>query len=56
MATLNHATTTASQKRGGTISLASILYTWFGLAFLISSLLIGISVLLQRSGQRPNGE
>jgi hypothetical protein len=51
MATLNHATTTASQKRGGAISLASILYAWFGLAFLISSLLIGISV--QRNGELP---
>ena len=51
MATLNHATTTASHKRAGAIALASILYAWFGLAFLISSLLIGISAL--RNGELP---
>ncbi len=51
MATLNHATTSASQKRGGAITLAAILYCWFGLAFLISSLLIVISAL--RNGELP---
>ena len=51
MATLNHATTTATHKRSGVIAPASILYAWFGLAFLISSLLIGISAL--RNGELP---
>ncbi len=51
MATLNNATTTASQRRSGAITLAAILYYWFGLAFLISSLLIVISAL--RNGELP---
>jgi len=51
MATLNNAATTASHKRGGAITFAAILYCWFGLAFLISSLLIGIYTL--RNGELP---
>jgi hypothetical protein len=51
MATMNNATTTASQRRSVTITLAAILYYWFGLAFLISSLLIVISAL--RNGELP---
>jgi hypothetical protein len=51
MATVNHVTTTAIQRRSGVMTLAAILYCWFGLAFLISSLLIAISVL--RNGELP---
>ena len=51
MATVNHATTTASQRRSGAMTLAAILYCWFGLAFLVSSLLIAISAL--RNGELP---
>ncbi len=51
MATLNNAMTTPSQRRGGAITLAAILYCWFGLAFLISSLLIVIYTL--RNGELP---
>jgi hypothetical protein len=48
MATIKHAATTASHQRSGTITLAAILYCWFGLAFLISSLLIVIYTLRNR--------
>ena len=51
MTTVNHAATPASQRRGATITLAAILYCWFGLSFLVSSLLIVISTL--RNGQLP---
>ena len=51
MATLKHAATTANHQRSGAITLAAILYYWFGLAFLISSLLIVISAL--RNGELP---
>ena len=44
-------TTTASQKRGSAITLAAILYCWFGFAFLISSLLIVIYA--RRNGELP---
>ncbi len=50
MATLKHATT-ASQRRSGPITLAAILYSWFGFAFLISSLLITVYTL--RNGRLP---
>ena len=48
MATLNNAVTPASQRRSGVIALAAILYCWFGLAFLISSMLIVIFALRSR--------
>jgi hypothetical protein len=51
MATVNRAATPASQRRSGAMILATILYCWFGLAFLISSLLIVISAL--RNGDLP---
>jgi ABC-type antimicrobial peptide transport system permease subunit len=51
MTTVKHAATTASQRRSGAITLAAILYCWFGLAFLISSLLIVTSAL--RNGELP---
>ena len=51
MATVNRATTPAHHHRSGAITLAAILYCWFGLAFLISSLLIVISAL--RNGELP---
>jgi hypothetical protein len=51
MTTVNHAATPANQRRGTTITLAAILYCWFGLSFLVSSLLIVISTL--RNGSLP---
>ena len=51
MAILNNATTPASQQRSVALMLAAILYCWFGLAFLISSLLI-VSFAL-RNAQLP---
>src|SRR5687767_10607878 len=51
MATMNHAATTAGHQRSGAITLAAILYCWFGLAFLVSSLLIVSSAL--RNGWLP---
>jgi hypothetical protein len=51
MATLNHAKTADGQHRTVAITLAAILYGWFGLAFLVSSLLIGIYTL--RNGALP---
>src|SRR5215211_5154373 len=51
MTTLNNARTTANHQRGGAVTLAAILFCWFGLAFLVSSLLIVISAL--RNGELP---
>jgi hypothetical protein len=51
MATLNNVTMPVSHRRTGAITLAAILYCWFGLAFLISSLLIVIYAL--RNGTLP---
>ncbi len=51
MATVNHAATPASQRRNGAVTLAAILYCWFGLAFLVSSLLIATYAL--RNGSLP---
>jgi hypothetical protein len=51
MATVKHAATPASYQRSGAITLAAILYCWFGLSFLVSSQLIVISTL--RNGQLP---
>jgi hypothetical protein len=51
MATLTTATPAASQRRGGALTLAAILYCWFGLAFLISSVLIANAAL--RNGKLP---
>ena len=51
MAPVNHAATPASQRRTGAMTLAAILYCWFGLAFLVSSLLITIFAL--RNGELP---
>jgi hypothetical protein len=51
MATLDDTTPTASQRRSGAMTLTAILSCWFGLAFLISSLLIGSSAL--RNGELP---
>lgn len=48
---LNNVTTSTSYKRSGAITTAAILYCWFGLAFLISSLLSAIYVL--RNGSLP---
>jgi hypothetical protein len=50
MATVNNATT-ASRLRSGAITVVAILYCWFGFAFLVSSLLIGVYVL--RNGALP---
>jgi hypothetical protein len=51
MTTVNHAATTASHKLSGALALAAIVYCWFGLAFLVSSLLIVIYAL--RNGSLP---
>jgi len=51
MATVNHAPTPASHQRSAAMTLAAILYCWFGLAFLVSSLLITIFAL--RNGELP---
>jgi hypothetical protein len=51
MTTVNHTATTASYRRTAAMTLAATLYCWFGLAFLISSLLIVIFAL--RSGSLP---
>lgn len=40
MATSTHATRTAGRTRNGAITLAAMLYCWFGFAFLVSSLVI----------------
>jgi hypothetical protein len=45
MATMKQAATTARHKLSSTLTLAAILYCWFGLAFLVSSLLIVIYAL-----------
>ena len=44
-------TTPAIHRRTGALTLAAILYCWFGLAFLVSSLLIATYVL--RNGSLP---
>lgn len=45
MAMIHNALVTDQQRRSGAITLSAILYGWFGFAFLVSSLLIGVSVL-----------
>ncbi len=51
MAPVNHAPTPASHQRSAAMTLAAILFCWFGLAFLVSSLLITIFAL--RNGSLP---
>jgi hypothetical protein len=51
MAILKHATIPADQRRSGAITLASILYCWFGFAFLLSSVLVVISTV--QNGHLP---
>ena len=51
MATVNHGVTIVSHRRSRAITVAAILYCWFGLAFLVSSLLIVIYAL--RNGSLP---
>jgi hypothetical protein len=49
MAILNDATTIARTRRSGALSLVVILYCWFGFAFIVSSLLIGLYALQTRN-------
>jgi hypothetical protein len=51
MATVKQATIPASRQRSGATTLAAILYCWFGLAFLVSSMLIAVYTL--RNGRLP---
>ena len=51
MATLTTATPAAGQRRGGARTVAATLYCWFGLALLISSVLIANAAL--RNGKLP---
>jgi hypothetical protein len=51
MATMKQATIPASRQRSGATTLAAILYCWFGLAFLVSSMLIAVYTL--RNGWLP---
>lgn len=51
MAALDTGTTAANRRRAGVITLAAILYCWFGLAFLVSGLLIGSAAV--RNGALP---
>jgi ABC-type antimicrobial peptide transport system permease subunit len=49
MAILNDATTFARKRRSGALTLVAILYCWFGFAFIVSSLLIGLYALRTRN-------
>ena len=51
MAAVKQATKPASRQRSGATTLAAILYCWFGLAFLVSSMLIAVYTL--RNGRLP---
>ena len=51
MTIIHNALVTDQQRRSGTITLSAILYGWFGFAFLVSSLLIGVYVL--QNGRLP---
>jgi hypothetical protein len=49
MTLLNDATTIAGRRRSGVLTLVAILYCWFGFAFMVSSLLIGLYVMRTRN-------
>jgi hypothetical protein len=51
MAAVKQATKPASRQRSGATTLAAILYCWFGLAFLVSSMLVAVYTL--RNGRLP---
>jgi hypothetical protein len=51
MATVKPAPVMTAQRRSAATTAAAVLYCWFGLAFLVSSLLIGI--FAQRNGRLP---
>jgi hypothetical protein len=51
METLNNAAISVNQRRSGAITLAAVLYGWFGFAFIVSSVLIGVYAL--QNGRLP---